>query len=143
MIYRYAIYVNGVFDRYATDEEKKYLRVNENGEVERLIDWLNIAQNLFNKLPRLVFKHPNADKSLWMFWQPAPEIKVEWGTLTQDRVGNTIPIYEGQRYVDWNTGNENEHQPEQTFNLLRIWDVIPESFPMIEIIGNAHEVKND
>jgi hypothetical protein len=63
MIYR--LY-NETEKRYLTDEEMKYLRVNENGEVERLSkDNAGICACSENWLD-------------WLDWQPTPEIKVHW-----------------------------------------------------------------
>ena len=114
MIYRIAIYENGKFKRYATYEEMDLLRVNAKGNVEQLIyqEWLDVHNT-----------H-----------------KVEWGMLTGDRnTGKLIPIYDGDIYVDWNTGIESKSSKPEVFDLLMCYNNLhPDQFPMIEVIGKIH-----
>jgi len=120
MIYRIAIYKNGKFVRYATQEERYWLRINSSG---------------------LVQKVKNGLSQLFRGWFDVSKThKVEWGMLTSDKNSKLIPIYEGDIYIDWNTGIVSKPTKPEVFDLFRDYNNLhPDQFPMIEIIGNVHQ----
>jgi hypothetical protein len=117
---------------YATPEEMLRLRVNSGGVVEELKQQRYLRYEPINMVIHLF-------KNAYAKWQPTPQFEVEHGVITQDRIGNPLNIYHGDKYLDWNTGDENIHQQERILNELCMMELTADFFPMIEIIGNIHE----
>lgn len=116
MIYRIKIVDNGKFVRYVREDQYLRLMVNKNGGVD--MRWISNNE---------------------IEWQDVSDThKVEWGIMTSDKHGNRIPIYDGDIYVDWNTGLENEHTRPSVFHIWNMEHALDEMFPMIEVIGNAN-----
>ena len=128
--------VNGEWkhERYATPEEMEFLRVSASGKVERL------SFNRFISVGEFVGDH--CAKTLqFNGWQDVSDThRVEWGMETNDKDGNPLDIYNGDIFVDWNTGIHDKCSKPVIFNLFEHYDFLcADQFPMVEILGNIHE----
>lgn len=90
MIYRLFNIETG---RYATEEEMKYLRVNADGVVERLT---TSCHGLTGS--SILYSIDEEQKTIYYYWQPAPEWTVEtWTTITDD--SDSLPEESGEYLV--------------------------------------------
>ena len=121
-------------ERYATPEEMEFLRVSASGKAERL------SFNHFISVGEFVGDH--CAKTLqFNGWQDVSDThRIELGMETYDKHGNPLDIYNGDIFVDWNTGIPDKCSKPVVFELFVHHDFVhPESFPMVEILGNIHE----
>ena len=66
--------------------------------------------------------------------------KIDWGILTCGKGDESrVPIYDGDTYIDWNTGREGKPSKERLFHFLNDFEkVLPDQFPIIEVTGNIY-----
>lgn len=76
-----------------------------------------------------------------VIWNVAEDLQVEWGMVTIDKNGKRLHIYQGDWYVDWNTGVQGKCGERQKFYINNSEQLLPEMFPMIEIV--AQDVSYD
>jgi len=114
------------FDHYAGFSEHKTLRVNQDGAVERAFfgHGDGVSGNIYG-----------------IVWQDVSDThRIEWGIKTYDKHGNPLDIYDGDIFVDWNTGADGVSTRPIIFELLTCASCVSyDEFPMIEILGNIHE----
>ena len=120
--------VNGEWkhDHYAGFTELKTLRVSKDGAVERAF-----------------FGHGDgASGNIYgIVWQDVSDThRIEWGIKTYDKHGDPLDIYDGDIFVDWNTGADGVSTRPIIFELLTCAESVSyDEFPMIEILGNLNE----
>ena len=117
--------VNGEwkYERYASGRELDYLRISVNGNVE---------------LESSNERDDNPDARYWI--DVSDTHRVEWGMKTNDKHGNPLDIYNGDIFVDWNTGRDECSSDPVAFELFIYYDFLcADQFPMVEILGNVNE----
>ena len=125
-------------ERYATPEEMAELKPKADGsgvveytrgfknETETIPDGVEIISNRWDE---------------YFYWQDVSDThRIELGMETYDKHGDPLDIYDGDIFVDWNTGIPDKCSKPVVFELFVHHDFVhPESFPMVEILGNIHE----
>jgi len=145
MIYRIALFKDNKLIRYADANYMRYLRVSPSGRVQKIkasIFWKgeDVSSAYFKVLP-VRSAHPATCAKVCCEWLDLSDThKVEWGMLTSDKDSKLIPIYDGDIYVDWNTGIVSKPTKPEVFELFSFYNNLhPDQFPMVEIIGNVHQ----
>lgn len=110
-------------DHYASPEERDWIRPNADG-----VGVDSFGSCYDEAWEPEVYKDDVSDTH-----------RIEYGIETGSKNGTTIEIYDGDIYVDWNTGVEGVCSVPQVFDILRNASHLSfDEWPMIEIIGNIH-----
>ena len=124
------------FDHYATDYELTSLKPHTDGKV-----YMRSVTNKW-EMSGFIYDSPYCSTmSLFPGWQDVSDThRIEWGMETNDKYGNPLDIYDGDIFVDWNTGADGVSTRPIIFELLTCASCVSyDEFPMIEILGNIHE----
>ena len=131
--------VNGEwkFDHYARSQELELLKVSPDGRV------FNMVQSQDYEPPvRQVIDWYKANNTIYTLeWVDVSDThRIEWGIKTYDKHGDPLDIYDGDIFVDWNTGADGVSTRPIIFETLTCASCVSyDEFPMIEILGNLNE----
>lgn len=133
--------VNGEwkFDHYATAKgEMIFLKPKADGR--GVYEFFHRSHDEIYNIPleEIIF-HSNWEECFR--WKDVSDThRIEWGMETSDKYGNPLDIYNGDIFVDWNTGKDECSSDPVAFELFIHYDFLcADQFPMVEILGNVNE----